>query len=240
MNAYSPYLAVLTGLLEVSAFVYFFLLFKQSESQLKSLVSILLFLGAYQLLEAFNCMFPGHSFLVRLSFANITILPALGVYFAYLSAPNESKSQRYITFSFLGTALFFITYFLSKPSSVHLLSCQQFFATYYHTDMLYQAYGLYYQLGLFVMVIMAVRNLVFTQDFKKRMLIGDFVIGSVVFIVPSILITGLIPQYQGAMPSIMCHIAIFFSFFIVKALLREKKIRQVSLGFNLSHLHIRL
>ena len=240
MNAYSPYLALITGFLEIFAFVYFFLLFKQSESHLKSMISILLFLGAYQLLEAFNCMFPGHPFLVRLSFATITMLPALGVYFAYLSAPKELKIQRYITFAFLGSALFFITYFLSRPSSVVLLSCQQFFATYYHADTLYQFYGLYYQLGLFVMLIMAVRNLVFTQDFKKRLLIGDFVIGAVVFILPSILITGLLPQYQGSMPSIMCHIAIFFSFFIVKALLREKKIRQVSLNIELSHLNIRL
>ncbi len=240
MNAYSPYIALFTGLIEIFAFVYFFMLFKQSESQLKSLTSILLFLGAYQLLEAFNCMFPGHTFLVRLSFANITMLPALGVYFAYLSAPRESKNQRYITFAFLGSALFFITYFLSKPSSAVLLSCQQFFATYYHADTLYQVYGLYYQLGLFAMVIMAVRNLVFTSDLKKRMLIGDFIIGAVIFIVPSILITGLFPQYRGSMPSIMCHIAIFFSFFIVKALLREKKVRQVALDFEFSHLNTRL
>lgn len=240
MNVYSPYLALFTGLIEIFAFIYFFLLFKQSESHLKSMISILLFLGAYQLLEAFNCMFPGHPFLVRLSFANITMLPALGVYFAYLSAPRESRLQRYVTFAFLGTALFFITYFLSKPTSAVLLSCQQFFATYYHADTLYQFYGLYYQLGLFAMVLMAVRNLVLTQDLKKRMLIGDFVIGAVVFIVPSILITGLIPQYQGSMPSVMCHIAILFSFFIFKALLREKKIRQVALDFEFSHLNIRL
>jgi hypothetical protein len=240
MNAYSPYLALFTGLIEIFAFVYFFMLFKQSESQIKSLVSILFFLGAYQLLEAFNCMFPGHNFLVRLSFANITMLPALGVYFAYLSAPKESKKQRYITFVFLGSALFFITYFLSKPSSAVLLSCQQFFATYYHADTLYQVYGLYYQSGLFVMVIMALRNLVFTSDLKKRMLIGDFVAGSVVFIIPSLLITGWISQYYGSMPSVMCHIAIFLSFFIVKALLREKKIRQLALGFEFSHLNIRL
>ncbi|RLD37278.1 MAG: hypothetical protein DRI74_07145 [Bacteroidetes bacterium] len=240
MNAYSPYLALFTGLIEIFAFIYFFLLFKQSGSHLKSITSILFFLGTYQLLEAFNCMFPGHSFLVRLSFADITILPALGVYFAYLSSPKESKTQRYITFAFLSSALFFITYFLSKPTSAVLLSCQQFFATYYHADILYQFYGLYYQLGLFTMLIMAVRNMVFTPDLRKRQLIGNFVIGSVVFIIPSILITAFLPTYQGSMPSVMCHIAIFFSFFIVKALLNEKRIRQLSLDLELSHLNMRL
>ncbi|MBN2237628.1 MAG: hypothetical protein JW729_08700 [Bacteroidales bacterium] len=239
MNAYSPYLALFTGFVEITAFIYFFILFKQSESQIKSLVSILLFLGAYQLLEAYNCMFPENTFLVRLSFANISMLPALGVYFAYLSANEESKIQRWITFVFLISALFFITYFLSRPSSVELQSCQQLFATYHHEDAFYQFYGLYYQLGLFTMLIMAVHNLVFTQDLRKRMLIGDFIIGSVVFVIPSILITGLFPLYQGSMPSIMCHIALFFSFFIVKALLREKKIRQVSLEFEFSNMHIR-
>ncbi len=240
MNAYSPYLAVFTGLVELLAFIYFFMLFKLSESSLKSLIAILFFLAAYQLLEAYNCMFPGNSLLVRFSFANITMLPALGVYFAYLSAPKESKAQRYITFVFLGSALFFITNFLSKPSSAILASCQQFFATYQHSDQLYQLFGLYYQLGMFTMLLMAVHNLVATQELAKRKLLGDFIGGSIVFIIPSILITTLIPQYQGSMPSIMCHISLFLSFFIIKALIREKKLRQVSLGVEIEALNIRL
>ena len=240
MNAYSPYLALFTGFVELFAFVYFFLLFKQSESLLKSLVAILLFLAGYQLFEAYNCMFPGNSFLVRLSFADITMLPALGVYFGYLSAPKESKTQRYITFVFLGSALFFITYFLSRPSSALLLSCQQFFATYNHSGEVYKYYGLYYQLGLFSMLLMTVYNLIFTEELIKRKLIGDFLIGSIVFIIPSILITAFIPQYNGSMPSIMCHIGLFLSFFIIKVLVREKKLRQVSLGVEIEYLNIRL
>lgn len=239
MNAYSPYLAIITGLIELIAFIYFFLLFKQSESNLKSIIAILFFLSVYQLLEAFNCMFPGHPFLVRLSFADISMLPALGVYFAYLSAPVESKIQRYITFVFLGSALFFVMYFLSRPSSAVLMSCQQFFATYAHPDAFYRYYGLYYQLGMFTMLIMALRNLIYTEDLTKRKLIGDFIIGSIVFIIPSILITAFIPQFSGSMPSIMCHIALFLSFFIIKALLREKKLRVLSLGFEIEHLNIR-
>lgn len=240
MNAYSPYLAIFTGLIELFAFIYFFMLFKQSESSLKSLSAILFFLAGYQLFEAFNCMFPGHPFLVRMSFADITMLPALGVYFAYLNAPVESKVQRYITFAFLGSALFFITFFLSRPSSVLLLSCQQFFATYYNPDKIYQFYALYYQLGMFLMLLMAIRNLIFTQDLAKRQLIGDFVIGSIVFIIPSILLTLVFPQFRGSMPSIMCHISLSLSFFIIKAFLREKKLRNVSLGIEISQLNIRL
>lgn len=239
MNAYSPYLAILTGLIELGAFIYFFMLFKHSESNLKSLIAILFFLAAYQLLEAFNCMYPGHSFLVRLSFANISMLPALGVYFAYLSAPVESKTQRMITFVFLGSALFFITYFLSRPSSALLASCQQFFATYSHPDSIYKYYGLYYQLGLFAMLLMAVRNLVYTKELVKRQMIGDFILGSIVFIIPSILITGMFSKFQGSMPSIMCHIAIFLGFFIIKTLVREKKLRNVSLGVEIEYLNIR-
>jgi hypothetical protein len=240
MNPYSPYLAILTGLIELAAFIYFFMLFKQSESSLKSLIAILFFLAGYQLLEAFNCMFPGHPFLVRLSFADITMLPALGVYFAYLSAPTEKKIQRYITFVFLGSALFFITYFLSKPTSAVLISCQQFFATYSHPDAIYKYYGLYYQLGMFTMLLMAVRNLVYTNDLFKRKIIGDFIIGSVLFIIPSILISAFVPQYQGSMPSVMCHIALLLSVFIINTLVREKKLRNVSLGVEIELLNIRL
>ena len=232
MNEYSPYLALFTGFLEIFAFIYFIQIFKQSEKHLKSMIFILLFLGTYQLLEAFNCMYPGHHILVRMSFATVTVLPALGVAFNYLSSPNESKNQRYLTFAFMGAALFFITYFIITPSSTKLLSCQQFFATYHHTGELYRYFGMYYQFGLLAMLIMGVRNLVQTQDLNKRMLIGDYLIGSIVFIVPSILITGFIPNYQGSMTSVMCHIAIFFSFFIIQALYREKKIRQVSLDFE--------
>ena len=240
MNAYSPYLALFTGFIELFAFIYFFMLFKQSESSLKSLIAILFFLSGYQLFEAFNCMFPGHSFLVRMSFVDITMLPVLGVYFAYLSSPVESKFQRYITYVFLGSALFFVTFFISKSDSALMKRCQQFFATYYHPDKVYKFYGLYYQLGMFSMLLIAVRNLIFTEDIVKRKLIGDFVMGSIVFIIPSIIITNLIPQFRGSMPSIMCHISLTMSFFIIKALAREQKLREVSLGVEISYLNIRL
>jgi hypothetical protein len=240
MNTYSPYIALATGLIELLAFTYFYLLFKQSESKIKSLIAILFFLGTYQMLEAFNCMYPGHSLLVRLSFADISMLPALGVYFAYLNAPKESKMQRYITFTFLGAALFFVSYFLSKPASASLLHCQDFFATYQHEEIPYLFYGFYYQFGLFVMLLMAIRNLIFTDNLAQRQLIGDFLSGAVLFIIPSILITSFVNVYTGSMPSVMCHIAIIFGFFIIKSLARERKLRSVSLGLEIEALNIRL
>lgn len=240
MNPYSPNLALLTGFVELFAFVYFFLLFKNSESRLKSLTAILFFLAGYQLFEAYNCLFPGHEFAVRLSFVDITVLPALGVYFAYLNAPVESKWQRAITFVFLGTGLFFVTYFLSKPSSVYLKSCQYFFATYTHPDGVFKYYGLYYQAGMFAMLMMGIRNMIYTSNLMQRKLMGDFLMGSMMFVIPSILITAFVTPYQGSMPSVMCHIALFLSLFIIRGLLREKKVRELSLSLQIAHVKIRL
>ena len=120
-------------------------------------------------------------------------------------------------------ALVFAVYFITTPQSVSLKSCQSFFATYNHAFPMYQYYSMYYQLGMITMVTLAFYNLVYCENIHERKLIADFGMGSVLFIIPSILMAGFIPKFYTSMPSVMCHIALIFSYFIIKSLYREYK-----------------
>ncbi|MBN2695891.1 hypothetical protein JXR93_14620 [bacterium] len=225
--SYSPILAVGTGLLELSAFLYFSIIFKNSEKSIKILNLLLLFLAGYQLLEAFNCLYPQYPILVRISFLDITWLPALGVFFAYLSSPIEKKYLKITSYVFLGAAFFFSSIYILNSTSTILKSCQLFYATYKHPGFYYEFYGAYYQLGMLLMLIFTTNNMVEESDKDKRKILSDFAIGSALFIIPSITLVAVIPKFRGSMPSIMCHIAIFLSIFIIKALWREKNRREI-------------
>jgi hypothetical protein len=224
---YSPVLAVGTGLLELSAFIYFSIIFRESEKSIKTLNLMLFFLAGYQLLEAFNCIFPHYSFLVRVSFVIITWLPALGVYFAYLSSPIEKKYLKIISNIFIGAAFFFSAIYILNSTSTILKSCQLFYATYKNPGFYYEFYGAYYQLGMLLMLVFTIINTIDENNRDKRMILSDFAVGSALFIIPSIGLIAVIPSLRGSMPSIMCHIAIFLSFFIIKSLWREKNRRNI-------------
>ena len=223
MQPYTPYIALITGGIELTAFLYFYKAFKSSSESIKIIIFMLLFLASYQLLEAFNCMMPNHSTLVRMSFVSITFLPALGLRFTYATATHNKNIIKYIAYAFSIAALVFAVYFITTPQSVSLKSCQSFFATYNHAFPMYQYYSIYYQLGMLSMVTFSFYNLVYCENINERKLIVDFGMGSTLFIIPSIIMTGFIPKFYASMPSVMCHIALIFSFFIIKSLYREYK-----------------
>ncbi len=228
MENYTPVIALATGLVEVSAFIFFFKAFKHGSRHLKTLVAILFFLAGYQLLEAYNCTYPNNPLMVRLSFIDITLLPVLGVYFTYLTATSNRLNIWRVSFVFWLAASFFVLYFIFSPASVQIKSCQSFFATYSNSQPVYRFFGIYYQLGMLMMVVFSIYNMVNINNLQQRKLIADFASGSVLFIIPSILISGFVTNYYYSMPSVMCHIALILSVFIIKALYREYK-------FSLSH-----
>ncbi len=228
MTQYSPILAITTGLIEISAFFYFSFLFKNMGKEYKILNLILFFLAGYQLLEAFNCVYPYYPVITRLSFLDITWLPALGVYFTYLTSPYKSKYFKVTSYFFIFLGFVFSITFILNATSTILKSCQLFYATYGNPGNYYHLYGLYYQSGMSLMLIFAINNLISIENKERRMLIADFAIGSALFIIPSVVLTSVIPKFRGSMPSIMCHIALFLCVFIIKALVREKKLNNLS------------
>lgn len=232
MENYTPFIALATGLLEISAFIFFFKAFRHGPRHLKTLIAILFFLAGYQLLEAFNCSYPGFPMMVRLSFIDITMLPVLGVYFTYLTAPANRVNLWRVSLAFWVFAAFFVIYYLISPVSAQLKSCQSFFATYSNESSVYKFYGYYYQLGMLLMVVFSIVNMVNLKNTNDRRLVADFAIGSVLFIVPSILVSGFIEKYYSSMPSVMCHIALILSVFIIKVLYREYKFSLNSSPYN--------
>jgi len=229
MNSYIPELAVLTGGIEFVAATYFTMLFKDKKNGIKGMILILFFLSGYQILEAINCMGYGNKFLVRAAFADITWLPALGVYTAYSFSPKKFIFLKGIKNMFFLSASFFTAWFILNPSTAILKSCQSFYATYGNSYPVYNYYGIYYQLGMLAMVIFSIRAMVIIEKKRDRALVSEFAIGSIMFIIPSLGVSALVGSVRGSMPSVMCHIAIFLSIFIIKGLLREKVEQKISL-----------
>jgi hypothetical protein len=233
MSDYIPGLAIITGSLEFFAAIYFLLLFKNKERGIKGMITILFFLSGYQILEAANCMGYGNKFLVRAAFADITWLPALGVYTSITFNPNKSIISKSIKNMFFLSASFFTAWFILDPSTAILKSCRSFYATYGNSYPIYTYYGMYYQLGMLLMVIFSIRAMIVLEEKRDRALVSDFTIGSIMFIIPSLGVSAVFSSLKGSMPSVMCHIAIFLSIFIVKGLLKEKAEQNLSLK-NLS------
>jgi len=229
MNDYIPSLAILTGGIELVAAVYFTLLFKDKKPGVKGMILLLFFLSGYQLLEALNCMGLGNKLLVRLAFADITWLPAIGVYTAYKLNPVKSKVTQNVSRVFMLSAAFFTAWFVLNPSTAVLKSCQSFYATYGNSFPIYTYYGVYYQLGMLLMVIIGIRAMIQIKDARDRSVVADFIIGSILFIIPSLGVTAVFKHLQGSMPSVMCHIAIFFTIFLIKGLIKEKTYQGLSL-----------
>ena len=229
MNEYIPGLAIITGMIEFITAIYFTMLFKNKKNGIKGLIIILFFLSGYQLLEAANCLGYGSNFFVRLSFADITWLPALGVYTAYSFNPKKSIYLKTTKNLFILGASFFTAWFLLNPSTAILKSCQSFYATYQNSYPVYTYYAAYYQLGMLLMIILSVRAMITIKDTQKRALVSEFVIGSVMFVIPSMIVTTVFSHLRGSLPSVMCHIAIFLSIFIIKGLLKEKSYQNLSL-----------
>ncbi len=222
---YMPIVAILTGLFEISFAIFFLPIVKKSKKpNLNVLLMILFLLSSYQLLEAYNCSFNNVPILVRLSFLFITWLPALGIYFSYLSSPNKNIIFRITSYLFLALALYFSFWFMIYGNTAVIKVCKSFIAVYSNRFPMYKFYGAYYQIGLLFMVTFSVINITKEENYNNRLIIQDFILGSLLFIIPSLVITSLFSSYRGAIPSVMCHLALFLGIFIVKTLSREKKL----------------
>ncbi|MBI9104029.1 MAG: hypothetical protein JEY99_16560 [Spirochaetales bacterium] len=216
---YSPILALLTGSLEIGAATYFLLKIGQKKESFRVIIAILFLLAGYQILEAFNCSRIFNGSLTRLAFADITWLPALGVY--YISRQQEKAAPRIISYFYLGTASVFSIWYLFITQSLALSHCQNVIAVYTNNQPVYLLYSIYYQSGLLMMILIPsfIRSTI--EDPKRQMNLRDFQIGTLAFMIPSIGFVLYSELLAKAMPSVMCHFALLLAIFLVRILYRE-------------------
>ena len=175
----------------------------------RALILMLALLAGYQLLEVLVCQSGGSPMLSRLAFADIVWLPPLGIWLIVRLARPASPWPRRAALATLGLAGAWSVAALTVPDFLTVTVCQAAFATY-HTDLplMYDLYGLFYDLGLMGLVFGGLAALVYCEDNARRRLIATFVAGNLAFILAALTTMLTVPATRGASPSILCHYAL--------------------------------
>jgi hypothetical protein len=100
--------------------------------------------------------------------------------------------------------------------------CLIVFARYHNPTPLYQAYGIFYQSGLLSMLLLSANGVTNSEDSHTRRLLGQVLLGSIAFIVPSLVTVAVVPVAEAALPSIMCHFALLLAIFLTRLAWMER------------------
>jgi hypothetical protein len=222
---YSPLLSIVTATFEISAAV--FALYSRGRKNVRyAAAAVLLFLAAYQVIEAVMCVNPARfAWLNRPAFMTVLWLPATGLLLLTYLAPTMRGFLKPYTALFYTAALGIFAWQLIDKTPVGTSVCLVVFARYNGVmpNPMSQVYGYYYQLGLLSMLILSAVAAVKTSDDLARRQIGQVLFGCLAFIIPAMVLTIMVPSTEGAYASILCHMALFLAVYIARVLWMEHR-----------------
>jgi hypothetical protein len=223
MPTYSPALSIATAAFELAAAA-IILARGRGRPEIQRLVAaILILLAGYQLIEVFVCNAPEETFWARLAFADVVWLPPLGcLLIARLAAPIRPAFRLLLRLQFLGAA-FFTVWVFADARFVTGTVCQAVIAAYIHPTNALEAYGAFYHLGLWAMIWGGLRTMLRAESPIDRHHAGDVVLGTVGFVVLSLLTEVVFPGARNATPSVMCHYALLLAVTLSRLALREHR-----------------
>lgn len=222
MLAYSPNLSLATAVFELGAAAWA-LNSPGRPAVLRTTAAILIFLAGYQLLEVLVCGQPGESLWPRLAYADVIWLPALGCSLVVRLARPRSPHWRTASQVGLVVAGGFALWVFVDPLFVTGSVCQAVIAAYTNPSSAYELYGAAYHIGLGGMMFGGVAAMTHVADPVDRAHLGDVVMGTVGFVVPSLLTQVLVPEAVDAMPSVMCHYALVLGVLLARLVARERR-----------------
>ncbi len=222
---YSPILSIVTAAVEIGFAVWAFI----APGRKKILVSagvLLLFLAAYQIIEAVLCANPERFVgLGRVAFMVVLWLPATGLLLLTFLTPVLRKLMIVFTGIFYAAALAIFIWLLIDTTPMTTSVCLVVFARYgvVMAPTLNWVYGFYYQFGLISMLFLSAVGAVWTQDPADRKRIGQVLYGTMAFIIPTIAVVNLFDITAGAFSSILCHFAGLLALFIGRLIWLEAR-----------------
>ncbi|MCD4796739.1 MAG: hypothetical protein K8R49_06175 [Candidatus Cloacimonetes bacterium] len=220
---YSPILSIITALFEISAAVWA-LMGAGRKKIIYTSSAILFLLAAYQILEVVICTeLQSSIFFSRLAFIVIAWLPPAGILLIALLFPTKKKAVYWFTgLMFVFALLISIWLFIDK-SFVTGSVCSIIFARYSNPMPQYIIYAGFYHLGMMGMLFLSAHGVMICKDQNQRLLLGQMLMGSLTFIVPSLITVIAVPPVRGALPSVMCHYALLLAIFITRLLYLERR-----------------
>lgn len=185
------------------------------------LTAILVLLGGYQLTEFMVCQGNGQPnvWWGRVGFVMISFLPILGLH-ATVILDREFGKTSFLKVSWWGVKVGYIVcallsaLFLLWSSAISSAQCMPNYILYGYNAWFFQAFGWYYFLYLFWSLAHLV-ELAMEPESRHRQISLWLAIGYLSFIVPTFVVTTVLPAMMIGFPSVLCGFAIFFSFIIV-------------------------
>jgi hypothetical protein len=222
MGDYSPILSIATAVIETAAAAWAFTGRGRRRFTWNAGL-ILLLLAGYQIAETIACADTARTTAARIGFLDILWLPAFGVLFV-LQLSDLSKRMIVILSSLFFTAAVGLAFWiLLEPSFVNVSVCTIVFARYEFSVSLYTIFGAYFHIGFASMLIGSAAVMAGMEDGVRRRHLADVLIGTLGFVLPAMLIDVAVPSARGAVPSIMCHLALIFALFLARIVRREQK-----------------
>lgn len=221
---YSPFLSIGTAVLEVSAAVWA-LRGPGRKPIIRATAAILFFLAGYQIIEAALCtgLLPvTGSLLPRLAFIVVAWLPPTGLLLVARLYPTRTHTLfrfagvMYVCCAALAAGIALQDNFVSE------LVCMVVFARYTNPTPLSRLYGIFYQSGLFSMLLLSAYGVTICDDHRQRLLLGQVLLGCIAFIFPALVTITVIPIAENALPSILCHFALLLALFLIRLLKIEQ------------------
>jgi hypothetical protein len=167
-------------------------------------------------------------FLPRLALIVVAWLPPCGLLLlAYLYPKKNLAVLGFARFMFVFALIITVWIFLDKEF-VSDSVCTIVFARYTNPMPRYLIYGGYYQLGLLGMLFLSANGIIHCEDYTQRMLLGQLLMGSLAFIVPSLVLVIAFSATDSALASIMCHFALLLAVFLTRLLYLERRFTKES------------
>ncbi len=223
--SYDPLLSIATAALEVFAAIWVL----QSPGRkhiLRTTAAILFFLAGYQFIEAILCtgLLPNAgSTLPRLAFIVVAWLPPTGLLLVAHLFPTRTGSVYRYAFAMYLFCLALVIAIALERTFASISVCMIVFARYTNPTPLFGLYGIFYQSGLLGMLLLSAYGVTVCDDRHQRLLLGQVLLGSLAFIFPALVTVAVIPIADQALPSIMCHFALFLALFLVRLVVIERK-----------------
>ncbi len=223
--AYSPLLAIVTGVLEFAAAGWIFLSPGRGRRRIIYPMGVIfLLLAAYQFAEVAVCSRPDVTALTRLAFFNITWLPPMGLWLgSQFDSPKTGwlRAAALIDFALaLGLSIWIFT----SPRIITGSVCQTVIARYLDAPLFDVVYGIFYQGSLGVLIFAAAAGMAAADDPVLRKHWAYLQAGILGFMLPAMAVRILVNEQPGLLPSVMCHFAIILALCLFIAAVRERKI----------------
>jgi len=173
---------------------------------------ILLLLAGYQITEIAICAdVASAGFLPRLAFILVTWLPPLGMLLIAQLCGAGSWTRYILAGLALAAGAGVVSWIALDGSFAHASVCNAVYARYTHVPARFMWYGAYYWLGLLGMLGVSGHALLNRQLRESVTGLAHVHLGTLGFIVPSLVVSYYVPATRHALPSVLCHFALILA-----------------------------